>query len=46
MLKKWQKKTEAADSHNPVFTFFISMAQTVMQFPLNIFRKPELKFAS
>jgi len=42
-LKEWQKKIEAVNSHNPVFTCFRSMAQTVMQFPPNIISKTRVK---
>jgi len=36
ILKRMAEKTEEAESHNPVFTFFKSMAQTVTQFPPSI----------
>jgi len=37
------EKTEAVNSHNPVFTCFRSMAQTVMQFPPIIITKTRVK---
>jgi hypothetical protein len=37
ILKRMGGKTEAVNSHNPVFTFFRNMAQTVIQFSPNIF---------
>ena len=42
-LKEWQKKTEEAESHNPVFTSFKSMAQTVTQFPPSIIAETRVK---
>ena len=36
ILKRMAEKTEEAQSHNPVFTFFKCMAQTVMHFPPSI----------
>ena len=36
ILKRIAEKTEEAESHNPVFTFFKSMAQTVTQFTPSI----------
>jgi len=41
-LKEWQK-TEAVNSHNPVFTFFRSMAQIVTQFPPNVIAETRVK---
>ena len=38
-----EKKTEEAESHNPVFTFFKSMAQTVAQFPPSITAETRVK---
>ena len=37
------KKTEEAEFHNPVFTFFKSMAQTVTQFPPSITAETQVK---
>jgi len=42
-LKEWQKKTEGAESRNPVFTFFKSMTQTVTQFPPSIIAETRVK---
>jgi hypothetical protein len=43
ILKRMAKKTEAVNSHNPIYTFFRSMAQTVMQFPPNIIAETRVK---
>ena len=43
ILKRMTQKTEEAESHNPVFTFFKSMAQTVMQFPPTIIVETQVK---
>jgi len=37
------EKTEEAESNNPVFTFFKSMAQTVTQFPPSIIAETRVK---
>lgn len=43
ILKRMAEKTEEAESHNPVFTFFKSMAQTVTQFPPSIIAETRVK---
>ena len=43
ILKRMAEKTEASDSHNPVFTFFRGMAQTEPQFSPNIIAKTRVK---
>jgi hypothetical protein len=43
ILKRMTKKTEAVNSRNPVFTFFRTVAQSVMQFPPNIIAETRVK---
>ena len=43
ILKRMAEKTEEAESHNPVLTFFRSMAQTVTQFPPSIIAETRVK---
>ena len=43
ILKRMAEKTEEAESHNPVCTFFKSMAQTVTQFPPSIIAETRVK---
>jgi len=43
ILKRMTEKTEEGESHNPVFTFFKSMAQTVTQFPPSITAETRVK---
>ena len=43
ILKRMAGKTEEAESHNPVFTFFKSMAQIVMRFPPSIIAETRVK---
>ena len=43
ILKRMAEKTEEAESHNSVFTFFRSMAQTVTQFPPSIIAETRVK---
>ena len=46
ILKRMAEKTEEAEPHNLVFTFFKSMAQTVTQLPPSILQKHMWKFVS
>ena len=47
ILKRMAEKTEEAGSHDPLFTFFRSMAQTVtQQFPPSIIAETRWKFVS
>ena len=43
ILKRMAEKTEEAEPHNPVFTFFKSMAQTVTHFPPSIIAETRMK---
>ena len=43
ILKRMAEKTEEAESRNPVFTFFKSMAQTVTQLPPSIIAETRVK---
>jgi hypothetical protein len=43
IFQRMAEKIEAVNSHNPVFTFFRSVAQTVTQFPSNIIAETRVK---